>query len=190
MRHTKRRIYLKNINKTDCLKRNARGTHLYSRWAYKRGGGDLYRNNMFVGKWMGLYQGGLKPGGFNMGFYGNRFNSFQTELLTTIHLIALWFKYFFRYFSQNPQVYKVEALCGNHLKYCYGTLFSNICQMPHLWGRLLDTGRWIERKACIKIAISHGRLLDKRRLIDSERQFDQVSRRDSYIGRDCMYVET
>ena len=44
---------------------------------------------MFVGKWMGLYQGGLKPGGFNMGFYGNRFNSFQTELLTTIHLIAL-----------------------------------------------------------------------------------------------------
>ena len=46
VRYNKRRIYLKNIYKTDlcdCLKRNAKGTHLYSRWAYKRGGwGDLY----------------------------------------------------------------------------------------------------------------------------------------------------
>ena len=51
MRHNKRIIYFKNIYKTDlcdCLKRNAKGTHLYSRWAYKR-------------EW-GLYPGGLISG--------------------------------------------------------------------------------------------------------------------------------
>ena len=58
VRHNKRIIYFKNIYRTDlcvCLKRN-------SRWAYKRGGltsGWAYiRNNIFVGKWMGLYRGG------------------------------------------------------------------------------------------------------------------------------------
>ena len=42
VRHNKRRIYFKNIYKTnlcDWLKRNAKGTHFYSIWAYKRGGG-------------------------------------------------------------------------------------------------------------------------------------------------------
>ena len=69
VRHNKRRIYFKNIYKTDlcdCLKRNAKGTHLYSRWAYKRGGlisGWAYiPNYIFVGKWIGLYPG-LKTGG-------------------------------------------------------------------------------------------------------------------------------
>ena len=58
-----------------CFKRNAKGTHLYSRWAYKRGrgggggaglypGGAYIRNNIFVGKWNGLISGGcLKTGG-------------------------------------------------------------------------------------------------------------------------------
>ena len=71
MRHNLRRIYFKNIYETDlcdCLKRNTKGTHLYSRWAYKRGGGLIpgwtyIRNYIFVGKWMGLYPGGgLKTG--------------------------------------------------------------------------------------------------------------------------------
>ena len=83
VRHNKRRIYLKNIYKTDlsdCLKRNAKETHLYSRWAYKRGGGGLIsgwayiRNKIFVCNWMGLYPGGLKTGwgtgGLKVGFYG------------------------------------------------------------------------------------------------------------------------
>ena len=62
--------YFKNIYKTDlcdCIKRNTKGTHLYSRWAYKQGGlisGLAYIwNNIFIGKWMGLYPGDLKPGG-------------------------------------------------------------------------------------------------------------------------------
>ena len=71
VRHNKRIIYFKNIYKTDlcdCLKRNTKGTHLYSRWAYKRGGlisGWAYiRNNIFADKWMGLNPGGgLKTGG-------------------------------------------------------------------------------------------------------------------------------
>ena len=67
VRHNNRRIYFKNISKTDlcdCLKGIAKGTHLYSRWAYKQEGGGLIsgwayiRNNVFVGKWMGLYRGG------------------------------------------------------------------------------------------------------------------------------------
>ena len=35
-------------------------------------GWDYIRNNIFVGKWMSLYLGGLKPGGmsFKVGFYG------------------------------------------------------------------------------------------------------------------------
>ena len=47
------RIYLKKIYKTDlcdCLKRNKNGTHLYSGWAYKQGGGGL------------IYPGGLISG--------------------------------------------------------------------------------------------------------------------------------
>ena len=71
VRYNKRRIYFKNIYKTDlcnCLKRNAKGTHLYSRWAYKQGGGLIsgwayIRNKIFVCNWMGLYPGGLKTGG-------------------------------------------------------------------------------------------------------------------------------
>ena len=50
VRHNKRRIYFKNIYKTDfcdCLKRNAKGIHLYSRWAYKRGG--LYPGGLISG---------------------------------------------------------------------------------------------------------------------------------------------
>ena len=70
VRHNKLRIYFKNIYKTDlcdCIKRNAKGTHLYSSWAYKQGGGLIsrwayIRNNIFVGKWMGLYPRGLKIG--------------------------------------------------------------------------------------------------------------------------------
>ena len=40
VRHIKRRICFENTYKTDlcsCLKRNAKGTHLYSRWAFKQG---------------------------------------------------------------------------------------------------------------------------------------------------------
>ena len=97
VRHNKWRIYFKNIYKTDyrlklwCLKRNAKGTHLYSRWAYKRGGGLISGwayiwKNIFVGKWMGLYPGDLKLGeGLKVGFYGMlitvepRFNDMPKE---------------------------------------------------------------------------------------------------------------
>ena len=37
------------------FKEKRKETHLYSRWAYKRGGGAYIRNKLFVGKWMGLY---------------------------------------------------------------------------------------------------------------------------------------
>ena len=37
-----------------------KGTHLYSRWPYKQGGGAYIRNNILVGRWMG----------FKVGFYG------------------------------------------------------------------------------------------------------------------------
>ena len=41
-------------------------------WAY-------IRNNIFVGKWMGLYPGGLKPGGdLKVGFYGSYTKSIVT----------------------------------------------------------------------------------------------------------------
>ena len=41
------------------------GGGLISGWTY-------IRNNIFVGKWMGLYPGGLKTeGGFKVGFYGS-----------------------------------------------------------------------------------------------------------------------
>ena len=54
------------------LKRNAKGTHLYSGWDYKRqeeggGGGAYIRNYIFVGKWMGLYTSG---GDFKVRFHG------------------------------------------------------------------------------------------------------------------------
>ena len=62
MRHKKRRIY-----------RNAKGTHLYSRWAYKRGG-DSYPVGLIsviiyslVNEW--AYNGG-GGGGFKVEFYG------------------------------------------------------------------------------------------------------------------------
>ena len=76
VRCNKRRIYFKNVYKTDLcdcltgLKRNAKGTLLYSRWAYKRGGG-LYPGGLISGiKYLlaneyGLYPGGLKTGGLN-----------------------------------------------------------------------------------------------------------------------------
>ena len=78
VRHNKRIIYFKNIYKTDlcnCLKRNAKGTHLYrlinggliSGWAY-------IRNNTFVANgwaYIGGGGGGLISGeGFKVGFYG------------------------------------------------------------------------------------------------------------------------
>ena len=50
VRYNKRRIYFKNIYKTDfcdSIKRNAKGTHLYSRWAYKQGG--LYPGGLISG---------------------------------------------------------------------------------------------------------------------------------------------
>ena len=85
VRYSKRRIYFKNIYKTDlcdCLTRNVKGTHVYSRWD---GGGGLIsgwayiRSKIFVGKWMGLYPGGLKTGGRGLkgGFYGISLNGYN-----------------------------------------------------------------------------------------------------------------
>ena len=45
VRHNKRKTCFKNIYKTDlcdCLKRNAKGTQLFSRWACRRGGRGAY----------------------------------------------------------------------------------------------------------------------------------------------------
>ena len=72
MHHNKQRIYFKNIYETDfcdCIKRNAKGTHLYSRWAYKQGG--LYPAGLISGiiynHWQmnGLISGGglIRGGG-------------------------------------------------------------------------------------------------------------------------------
>ena len=70
MRHNKQKIYFKNIYKTDlcdCLKRNAKGTHLhvyvYSRWVYKQGGWAYIRNNYSLAKGWAHIQGGLKTKG-------------------------------------------------------------------------------------------------------------------------------
>ena len=64
VRYNKRRIYFKNIYKTDlcdCLKRNAKGTHLYSRWAYKRGGGLISGIKYSLANgWAYIRGGGLK----------------------------------------------------------------------------------------------------------------------------------
>ena len=52
----------RKIGTARCLKRGEGG----SGWAY-------FRNILFVGKWLRLYPergGGLKPGGFKVGFYG------------------------------------------------------------------------------------------------------------------------
>ena len=64
VRYNKRRTYFKNTYKTDfceCLKRNEKGTHLYSRCAYKRGGGnirvDLYPENNVRRQMDGLISG-------------------------------------------------------------------------------------------------------------------------------------
>ena len=65
VRHNERRIYFKNVHKTDlydCLRRNARGTHLYSKQGGLISGWAYIQNNIFVGKWMGLYPGVLKTG--------------------------------------------------------------------------------------------------------------------------------
>ena len=52
---------VKMVNFTE---RNAKRTHLYSRWAYKRRGGGLYPGGLIsVGKWMAYIRGGLKTGG-------------------------------------------------------------------------------------------------------------------------------
>ena len=79
VRHNKRRIYFKNIYKTDlcdCLKRSAKGTHLYSSWAYKLGG-EEGRAYIPVGLIYSLANGsayirggGLKPGSLKVRFYG------------------------------------------------------------------------------------------------------------------------
>ena len=60
------------------FKRNAKETHLYSRWAYKRG--DSYPCGLISriifsleNGWADI-RGGLKPGGgVKMGFYGMQF---------------------------------------------------------------------------------------------------------------------
>ena len=80
VRHNKRRIHFKNIYKTDlcdCLKRSAKGTHLYSSWAYKLGGGGEGRAYILVGLIYSLANGsayirggGLKPCSFKVRFYG------------------------------------------------------------------------------------------------------------------------
>ena len=54
---------------------------LISGWAY-------IRNNIFIGKWMGLYPGGLKTGGgFKEGFYGM---SPILERQTWLHFAQTW----------------------------------------------------------------------------------------------------
>ena len=81
VRHNKQRIYLKPTY-GDCLKKMQKehtytvdglingGGGLISRWAY-------IRNNIFIGKWMGLYLGGsLKLGDFKVGFYGTRIHNY------------------------------------------------------------------------------------------------------------------
>ena len=79
MHHNKRRIYFKNIYKTDFRlktlmfkKKRKRSSHLYSTWAYKRGGG-LYLGDLIFGiiyslanGWAYIW-GGLKPGRFKSG---------------------------------------------------------------------------------------------------------------------------
>ena len=72
MRHNKRRIYFKNIYKTDfrlktlMFKKETQKKHTYAVDGLINGGGGggaYIRNNIFVGKWMGLYRGGgLKSG--------------------------------------------------------------------------------------------------------------------------------
>ena len=74
VRYNKRRIYFKNIYKTDlcdCLKRNAKGTHLYSRWAYKPGGRLISGIKYSLVNGWAYIRGALKPGGgLKVGFYG------------------------------------------------------------------------------------------------------------------------
>ena len=72
MRHNKWRIYFENIYETDlcdCLKRNAKGTHLYSSWACKRGGG-LHPGGLISGIIYSLANGwDYIRGGFKVGLY-------------------------------------------------------------------------------------------------------------------------
>ena len=66
VRYNKWRIYFKNIYKTDLcerLKRNTKGTHLYSRWVYKWGGGGgeglISRIIYLLANGCHLYLGGM-----------------------------------------------------------------------------------------------------------------------------------
>ena len=67
VRHNKQRIYFKYIYKTDlcdCLKETQK-EHTYTVDGLINGGGVVIsewayiRNNIFVGKWVGLYPGGI-----------------------------------------------------------------------------------------------------------------------------------
>ena len=74
MRHNKRKIYFRNIYKSDlydCLKRNAKGTHLYTVDGLINGGGGA----LISGWAYGFYPGSLKLGDFKVGFYGIHFGS-------------------------------------------------------------------------------------------------------------------
>ena len=55
-------------------KETQKRTYLYIRWAYKRGGGGgAYIRNKYSKNGWAYIRGGLKPGGFNVGFYGSIF---------------------------------------------------------------------------------------------------------------------
>ena len=54
-------------------KETQKRTYLYIRWAYKQGGGAYIRNKYSKNGWAYIRGGGLKPGGFNVGFYGSIF---------------------------------------------------------------------------------------------------------------------
>ena len=88
VRHYKRRIYFRNIKRTDscdCLQRNAKGTHLNSRWAYKRGGlssGWAYIRNNIYSRWQ--MDGLISGGGFKVGFYGTTYRYGSDRISHTI----------------------------------------------------------------------------------------------------------
>ena len=92
VRHYKRRIYFRNIKRTDscdCLQRNAKGTHLYSRWAYKRGGlssGWAYIRNNIYSRWQ--MDGLISGGGFKVGFYGTTYRYGSDRISHHNHRVA------------------------------------------------------------------------------------------------------
>ena len=65
VRHNERRIYLKNIYKTQILMFVKERTYTLDGLINERGGGSYIQDNIFVRKWMGLH-----PEGFKVGFYG------------------------------------------------------------------------------------------------------------------------